>query len=177
MNQQPIPAPELLAPAGDRERLEAAVRFGADAVYLGGTAFGMRAASAYFDPNRLREACRYAHARGVKVYLTCNTLPRSKELEHLPEFLSACRDCGVDALIVTDLGVLSIAKRCVPELEIHISTQAGVVNDETARVFYEMGAKRVVLARELTFEEIARIRDRTPPALEIECFVHGAMCM
>lgn len=174
---QHVSTPELLAPAGDMERLEAAVRFGADAVYLGGEAFGMRAASAYFNPERLHEACRYAHARGVKVYLTCNTLPRSGELEQLPDFLYTCRDCGVDALIVTDLGVLSIAKRCVPDLEIHISTQAGIVNDEAAKVFYEMGAKRVVLARELTFEEIARIRDKTPPALEIECFVHGAMCM
>ena len=169
--------PEVLAPAGDRERLEAAVLYGADAVYLGGLQFGMRASSASFGPEALRDAVGFAHANGVRVYLTCNTLPRNSELEELPEFLRTARDCGVDALIVTDIGVLAAAKRIVPELELHISTQAGIVNYAAAAEFYRMGAKRVVLARELSLEEIAEIREHTPPELELEVFVHGAMCV
>lgn len=169
--------PEVLAPAGDQERLEAAVLYGADAVYLGGLQFGMRAASAKFGPEALKRAVSFAHEKGVRVYLTCNTLPRNDELDALPEFLRTAAACGVDALIVTDIGVLAAAKRIVPELEIHISTQAGIVNYAAAGEFYRMGAKRVVLARELTLEEIARIRDHTPPELALEVFVHGAMCV
>lgn len=169
--------PELLAPVGDFERLQAAVRFGADAVYLGSTEYGMRAASANFDFPLLEQATAYAHAHGVKVYLTCNTLPHSDEIDRLPAFLQQAARCGIDALIVTDLGVLHLAKHYAPDTEIHISTQAGVVNYLTASELYRMGAKRVVLARELSLNEIRVIRDKTPPELELECFVHGAMCM
>ncbi len=169
--------PELLAPAGDRECLEAAVRFGADAVYLGGTSFGMRAAPANFTLDGLREAVAYAHKNGVRVYLTCNTLPRNAEVEALPSFLTSWASCGVDAFIVTDLGVLELAKRCAPEVELHVSTQAGVVNYAAANALHALGANRIVTARELSLAEIQGLRDRTPRELEIECFVHGAMCV
>lgn len=169
--------PEILAPVGDFERLGYAIHFGADAVYLGGTAFGMRAASANFDFDTLKKSCQMAHEKGVKVYLTCNTLPTNKEIPLLAQYLRDARDCGIDALIVADIGVLMEAKRVVPEVEVHISTQTGVVNYLTARELFYMGAKRVVLARELSFEDICTIRENTPPELEIETFVHGAMCM
>ncbi len=169
--------PELLAPAGDRGRLEAAVRFGADAVYLGGREFGMRAASPNFGPEELASAVEYAHGAGVSVYLTCNNVMRNGDFDRLPGFLRAAGDAGVDALIVTDLGVLELARRVVPNMEIHISTQAGVASWAAANACYNLGAKRVVLARELTLEEIAEIRAKTPPALELETFVHGAMCV
>lgn len=169
--------PEVLSPAGDRERLEAAVRYGADGVYLGGTAFGMRASPQNFTPEELKSAVSYAHENGVRVYLTCNTAPTNEEMERLPEFLSMAAGCGVDALIVADIGVLAMAKRTVPQLELHISTQAGVTNWATATELYHMGAARVVLARELSLEDIARLRAKTPPQLELECFVHGAMCL
>lgn len=169
--------PEVLAPVGDFERLTFAVNYGADAVYLGGTAFGMRAASANFDFDTMKKAVEYAHARDVKVYLTCNTLPLNSEVEQLPDYLRAAQAAGVDAVIVADIGVLMEAKRVIPEVDVHISTQTGIVNYLTATELYKMGAKRVVLARELPLEEIRRIRDKTPPELEIETFVHGAMCM
>lgn len=169
--------PELLAPAGDRERLEAAVQFGADAVYLGGSAFGMRAAPANFTFDELRHAVDYAHERGVRVYLTCNILPRNGEIDALPAYLTAWADCGVDAFIITDLGVLELARRYAPGVEIHISTQAGVVNYAAANAFHALGAKRIVTAREMSLAEIAELRSRTPKELEIECFVHGAMCV
>lgn len=169
--------PELLAPAGDRERLEAAVRFGADAVYLGGSAYGMRAAPANFTFDALRSAVRYAHERGVRVYLACNTLPRNGEIDELPAFFTAWADCGVDAFIITDLGVLELARRYAPEVEIHVSTQAGIVNYAAANAFHALGAKRIVTAREMTLQEISELRSRTPADLEIECFVHGSMCV
>ena len=169
--------PELLAPVGDVERLKAAIRFGADAVYLGSTEFGMRAASANFDMETLTEAVKYAHERGVKVYLTCNTLPRNEEILRMPEFLKEAWGCGIDAFIVTDMGVLELIHQHVPEAEIHISTQTGVVNYLSAEMLHKMGAKRVVLARELSLEEIRFIREHTSPSLELEVFVHGAMCM
>ncbi len=169
--------PEVLAPAGDFERLETAVHYGADAVYLGGKTFGMRAASANFGPDDLKRAAEFCHNYGVKLYLTCNTLPRNHEIGQLPEFFQASREAGVDALIVADIGILMEAKRLVPEIDIHISTQAGVVNYLTANELYKLGAKRVVLARELSLDEIRVIRQNTPPELEIECFVHGAMCV
>ena len=155
--------PEVLAPVGDFERLKTAVQYGADAVYLGGKAFGMRAASANFGPDDLKEAVKYCHERGVKLYLTCNTLPKNSEIDVLPEFLYAARDAGVDALIVADVGVLTMARQLVPEIDIHISTQAGVVNYLTANALHQMGAKRVVLARELSLEDIKEIRAKTPP--------------
>jgi putative protease len=169
--------PELLAPAGGRERLEAAVRFGADAVYLAGKEFGMRAASPNFGPEELASAVEYAHDAGVRVYLTCNNVMRNDDFGRLPDFLRMARDAGVDALIVTDLGVLDLVRKVAPKMEIHISTQAGVTSWASANAFYRLGAKRVVLARELTLEEIAEIRAKTPADLELEAFVHGAMCV
>lgn len=169
--------PEVLAPAGDRERLEAAVRFGADAVYLAGREFGMRTSSPNFGPEELAEAVAFAHAAGVRVYLTCNTVPRNSELERLPDFFREAAAAGVDALILTDFGTLRMAQTYAPGVEIHISTQAGVTNYAAANAFYELGARRVVLARELTLEEIAGIRAKTPADLELEVFVHGSMCV
>lgn len=168
---------ELLSPAGDMERLKLAVKFGADAVYVGGTQFGMRSNPSNFDPAQLQAACKLVHAAGKKLYLTCNTLPRSYELDALPDFLRSARAAGVDAFIIADMGVLAIAKQAAPEVEVHISTQAGIVNYAAANAFYQMGAKRIVTARELSLDEIKMIRDHTPPELEIEAFVHGAMCM
>lgn len=169
--------PELLAPAGDMERLHAALDFGADAVYLAGQMFGMRTAPSNFTNEQLREAVALAHARGVRVYLTCNTVPRNTEIDLLPDYLAIVQDAGVDALIVTDLGAMELAKRYAPKVELHVSTQAGVANYAAANAFYQLGAKRVVLARETTLQEIAEIRAKTPKDLEIEAFVHGAMCM
>ena len=169
--------PELLSPAGDSERLDAALLYGADAVYLAGTRYGMRSAPANFDEAGLREAVRRSHARGVKVYVTCNILPRNGEMDSLPAYLELLQDSGVDALIVADLGVLALARRHAPRCRLHISTQWGVVNYETARQLHDMGADRVVLARELSLDEVAEIRARTPQELQLECFVHGAMCM
>ncbi len=169
--------PEVLAPAGDAERLDAALQYGADAVYLSMTQFGMRTAPQNFDACALTEAVQKAHAKGVAVYLTCNILPRNDEIAQLPHYFEAAEAAGVDALIVADLGVIGMAKRHVPHIPLHISTQFGVVNYQTARELYDMGASRVVLARELSMEEIAEIRAKTPTELELECFVHGAMCM
>ena len=166
--------PEVLAPVGDYERLTYAVNYGADAVDLGGTAFGMRAASAKFDFDTMKKAVEYAHARDVKVYLTCNTLPLNSEVDQLADYLRNAQTAGVDAVIVADIGVLMEAKRVIPDMDIHISTQTGIVNSLTANELYKLGAKRVVLARELPLEEIKRIRDKTTPELEIETFVHGA---
>ncbi len=169
--------PEVLAPAGDMECLAAAVTYGADAVYLGSTAFGMRASRASFDFPLLKEACAFAHRQNVKVYLTCNTVPHNSEIDILPEFLKNAAECGVDAFIISDLGVLSIAKEAAPEVDIHISTQAGVVNYAAANLFAALGASRVVLAREMRLSEIRELCDRIPRGLEVEAFVHGAMCM
>lgn len=169
--------PELLAPAGDKERLITAIHYGADAVYLGSDSFGMRTAAASFGGEALKKACDYAHSFGKKIYLTCNTLPRNNEFSRLQGFLEYAKDSGIDALIITDLGVLEFAKKYVPEIDIHISTQAGITNYASANVLYNMGAKRIVTARELSLEEVAEIRAKTPSELEIECFVHGAMCV
>ena len=168
---------EVLSPAGDMERLLAAVNYGADAVYLAGKEFGMRASPANFDMENLKKAAEICHEKNKKIYLTCNTLPRNNEVERIPEFLKQAAEAGVDAFIIADLGVLDTAKRVAPNVDVHISTQTGVVNYETARSLYNMGASRVVLARELSLEEIATIRAKTNPNLEIETFVHGAMCM
>ena len=169
--------PELLAPAGDMECLCAALDFGADAVNLAGQMFGMRTAPSNFTREELQTAVALAHVRGVRVYITCNTVPRNKEIDLLPDYLAFLQEAGVDALIVTDLGVIDLAKRYAPKVELHVSTQAGITNYAAANAFYQLGAKRVVLARETTMEEIAEIRAKTPKDLEIEAFVHGAMCM
>ncbi len=169
--------PEILAPAGDFSRLVAAIRYGADAVYLAGTEFGMRASATNFNNEELKKAVEYAHSHNVKVYVTCNTLPRNEELDRLPKFLQYARDIGVDAFIVCDIGVLDIIKQYTPDIEVHISTQAGVVNYATANAFYKMGCRRIVLARETSLEEIKEIRDHIPKDMDIEVFVHGAMCV
>lgn len=169
--------PEILSPAGDEERLRAALLYGADAVYLSMTEYGMRSASQNFSEAELCHAVSLAHAAGARVYLTCNILPRNDEIDRLPAYFEAAVAAGVDALIVADLGVIGLAKRHAPSLPLHISTQFGVVNYQTARELYDMGAERVVLARELSLDEIATIRQKTDPRLELECFVHGAMCM
>ena len=168
---------EVLSPAGDFECLESAVKFGADAVFLAGTEFGMRTASANFDNQQLKKACDFAHKNNVKVHLTCNTLPRVDEVERLPEFLQIAQDCGIDAFIIADVGVMELAKKYAPKVDLHVSTQAGVTNHLTANTLYNMGASRVVLARELSLTEIATLRAKTPKELEIETFVHGAMCV
>lgn len=169
--------PELLCPAGDFERLKTAIRYGADAVYLGATNFGMRTAPTNFTVEQLAEAAQYAHDHHVKLHLTVNTLPRSDETADLPQFLKQVGQSGIDALIVADLGVLTLARKLLPDMELHASTQTGIVNELTANALYDLGVKRVVLARELTLEEIKTIRDRIPHQLELEVFVHGAMCM
>lgn len=168
---------ELLSPAGDEERFLAAVKYGADAVYLGRKQFGMRSSPLNFDFEQLCNAVKYAHERNVKVYLTCNTLPRNNEIPHFEQFVREAEEAEVDALIVADIGLLMLIKRYAPDMEIHISTQTGIVNYVTARELYDLGAKRVVLARELSLEEIAEIRAKTSPGLDIETFVHGAMCV
>ena len=168
---------ELLSPAGDFERLKCALKFGADAVYLGGEQFGMRTNPSNFDAQELKDAVLLAHSMGKKVYLTCNTLPRNNELEALPDFLKYASEIGIDAFIIADVGVMALAKKYAPEVEIHMSTQVGIVNYQTANTLYEMGAKRIVTARELSLDEIKTIRDKTPEDLQIEVFVHGAMCM
>lgn len=168
---------ELLSPAGDLERLKLAVKFGADAVYVGGTKFGMRSNPSNFDEMQLKDAVDLVHKSGKKLYLTCNTLPRNHEIADLPEFLKYAQDVGVDAFIIADMGVLQLAKKYAPDVDIHVSTQAGIVNYAAANAYYEMGACRIVTARELSLDEIKTIRDHCPPELEIEAFVHGAMCM
>lgn len=169
--------PELLAPAGDLERLKMAVLYGADAVYLAGTDFGMRAFAGNFDEAQLRQGVDFAHSQGVRVHCTINTMPRNDEAARLPAHLELLQDAGVDAVIVADLGAYTLAGRYAPRCERHISTQASICNYETARAWYDLGAQRVILARELSLEEIRTIRAKTPPELEIEAFVHGAMCV
>lgn len=168
---------EVLAPAGDQERFRAALDYGADAVYLGGQAFSMRAAPQNFTCETLKSAVEEAHRENVKVYLTCNTLPRNSEIPQFEQFMADAVASGVDAVIVADLGLMSLVKKYAPDMEIHMSTQTGIVNYASANELYSMGAKRVVLARELSLEEIAEIRAKTPKDLDIEVFVHGAMCM
>ena len=169
--------PEVLSPAGDAERLEAALRFGADAVYVAGEAYGMRAACANFGREALKKAVLLTHSLGKKIYVTCNILPRNTDIDQLPEYFAYLNKIGVDALIISDIGTMELAKKYAPDCALHVSTQFGVVNHATATALYHMGAKRVVLARELSLEEIREIRRQTPPELELEAFVHGAICM
>ena len=169
--------PELLAPAGDLEKMRFAIAYGADAVYLAGQRFGMRAAAANFDDNALREGIAYAHAHGVKCYITVNIMPSGRDLPALPPYLELLQDAGADALIVADVGVIRMARRYAPQVPLHISTQTSILNAEAANFWADLGAERVVLARELSLEEIAAIRAGTPKAPEIEAFVHGAMCI
>ena len=159
------------------EKLNMAVRYGADAVYLAGTSFGMRSFAGNFTAQELPEAVRLAHAHGVRVHVTVNTMARGDELERLPAHLELLNDCGADALIVADLGAFRLAQKYAPRCELHVSTQVSVANHASAAAWYELGAKRVVLARELSLEEIAAIRAKTPKELELEVFAHGAMCV
>lgn len=168
---------ELLSPAGDFEKLRAAVRYGADAVYLAGEAFGMRAASANFSDEELADAVAFAHARGVKIYVTVNILPRTGEYAALEPYVLYLAKIGVDAVIVSDLGVFMAVRRLAPSLAVHISTQASAVSAQACTAWHSLGASRVVLARELTLEEIREVRAGTPPELELEAFIHGAMCI
>ncbi len=169
--------PELLSPAGNYEKFEFAVRYGADAVYLAGDAFGMRAAADNFTFDEMKAAVDKAHECGVKVYVTVNTMPRNRDIELLPAYLERLGDINPDAVIVADLGVFCKVKRCLKDIDIHISTQGANFNYMTCRAWHDMGAKRVVLARELRLEEIAEIRAKTPKTLELEAFVHGSMCV
>ncbi|MBP3539527.1 MAG: U32 family peptidase, partial [Oscillospiraceae bacterium] len=159
---------ELLSPAGDMERLRMDIAYGADAVYLAGRRFGMRAAAVNFSDDELAEAVQEAHRAGVRVYVTCNTLPREDELGELPEYLAFLQEAGVDALIIADLGVLELAKKYAPRVKRHVSTQLGVINSATANALYAMGADTIVLARETPLEDIKKIRANTPPELRIE---------
>ncbi len=168
---------ELLSPAGNYEKMVAAIRYGADAVYLAGGMFGMRAAADNFTEAEMRDAVAYAHARDVRVYVTVNTMPREWEYAPLRTYIKTLRDIGPDALIVADVGVMALIREVWQDAEIHISTQANTVSSATCRAWHALGAKRVVLSRELTLEEIRAIRAAIPPELEIECFVHGSMCI
>ena len=168
---------ELLSPAGDMERLKMAVLYGADAVYLAGTSFGMRSFAGNFTPEELPVAVKFAHDHGVKCHVTVNTMPRNDEIAQLPDYLSQLDDAGVDALIVADLGAFTLAGKYAPQCQRHISTQQSIANYECAQAWYDLGASRVVLARECSLKEIEEIRRKVDPALEIETFGHGAMCV
>ena len=168
---------ELLSPAGDMDKLKMAVLYGADAVYLAGTDFGMRAFAGNFTPEELPQAVKFAHDHGVKAHVTVNIMPRNDEVKNLPAYLERLDDAGVDALIVADLGAFTLAGKYAPHCERHISTQQSIANFECAKAWYDLGAKRVVLARELSLPEIIGIRQNTPEELEIETFGHGAMCV
>lgn len=168
---------ELLSPAGDMERLEMALCYGADAVYLAGSKFGMRASAGNFNREQMEKAVALCHGLSRCVYVTCNTLPREDELKELPGHLEWLDSLGVDGLIIADLGVMSLAKRHAPHAKLHVSTQLGVINSATACALYDMGADTVVLARETPMEDIRKIRANTPKELRLEAFVHGAMCV
>ena len=168
---------ELLAPAGDMERLRMALAYGADAVYLAGDLFGMRSFAGNFNQEELRKAVALCKSKGVAVHVTCNTMPRNEEVAVLPAFLELLEECGVDAVILADVGVLALAKRYAPSVKIHISTQASVVNHLAATAWHDLGASRVIVARELSLDEVREIRVKTPKELELEVFAHGAMCV
>ncbi len=168
---------ELLSPAGNFEKLKAAVNYGADAVYLAGRNFGMRVASTNFDRDELIAAVYYCHSHNVKLYVTVNVMPHTNEYEDLAAYIRFLDEVGVDAVIVADIGVVMLIREIAPSLEIHISTQASAVSAQACNAWHKLGAKRVVLARELTMKDIVEIRKNIPDSLEIEAFVHGAMCI
>lgn len=168
---------ELLAPAGSLSKLKTAVYYGADAVYVGGETFSLRTAAENFSMDELKEGIDFAHKHGVKVYLALNAFPHNEDIENLKNYISEIAKTDIDAVIVADLGAFVLVSEIAPRMEIHISTQANTVNHVTAASWYKMGAKRVVLARELSFDEIKEIRDKTAVGLELEMFVHGAMCV
>lgn len=168
---------ELLAPAGDKEKLIMAIEYGADAVYLASTRFGLRTFAGNFDLESLAWAVNYAHERNVKVYVTVNIIPHETDLADLPEYIKYLDSIGVDAVICADLGVISMVRRIAPNLAVHVSTQANITNSESAMVYVNMGVKRLILAREMTMEEIACLRAKIPADIELEAFCHGAMCI
>ncbi len=168
---------ELLAPAGDLEKLKAAIIYGADAVYVGGESFGMRTAAKNFSPEEMKEGVEFCHERGKKIYVTLNIIPHNDDFEGLEEYLKFLNEIQVDAVIVADPGVLMMVKEHIPSMEIHLSTQANNTNYHAAKFWYDQGVKRIVTARELSFEEIKKFRDSIPKEMEIESFVHGAMCI
>ena len=168
---------ELLAPAGDKQKLIMAIHYGADAVYLASTRFGLRTFAGNFDLEGLKEAVEYAHSHKVKVYVTVNIIPHESDLKDLPEYIIYLEKIGVDAVICADLGVISIVRRVAPNLDVHVSTQANITNSESAMVYVNMGVKRLILAREMTLEEIKEFRSKIPNNIEIEAFAHGAMCI
>lgn len=172
-----IKKPELLAPAGSLAKLKIAITYGADAVYVGGEEFSLRVAAENFTPEELAEGVEFAHKRGKKVYLTANIIPHNEDICRYEEFLKEYSKAGFDAVILSDLGMFQLTREIAPDLEIHVSTQANNVNFKSAESWYKMGAKRVILAREMSFEEIAEIREKTPDGLELEAFIHGAMCI
>ena len=169
--------PELLSPAGNMEKLRAALRFGADAVYLAGKSFGMRSAADNFTDDELAEAVSLVHAQGKKIYLTVNTMPHGGEYDALRTYLKRIADIGIDAMIVTDLGVLATIRELLPDMEIHVSTQSSIVSPAAARAWAALGAKRLVLARELSLDEVRAIREALDGEVELEAFVHGSMCV
>lgn len=169
--------PELLAPAGNMEKLKVALKYGADAVYFGGSSYGLRAFAGNFSEPEMLEAIEYTHKQGKKAYVTVNIFPHNDDLSGLDEYIKFLDSAGADAIILSDPGVFSIARECAPNLDIHISTQANNVNYKSALFWHKLGAKRIILARELSLKEIRQIRDNTPESLELESFVHGAMCM
>lgn len=168
---------ELLAPAGDREKLEAAIRFGADAVYLGGPSLQLRAGETAFSLDSLLSAIEFAHTKNKRVYVAVNAFANNESVSLVGDYAKALYDLQADAVIVSDLGVLAAMRRAAPALSVHISTQANCLNYEAARAYHDLGASRIVLGREMTIGQIAELRAKTPPALELEAFIHGAMCM
>ena len=172
-----IKKPELLAPAGDLEKLKIAALYGADAVYFGGELFSLRAGAGNMSLSEMTEGIAFCHAHGVKCYLAMNIYAHNEDIEPLRDYLNKIKDLDLDAFIVSDPGVITMIQEIVPQEEIHLSTQANMTNYETAKFWHRMGVKRIVLARELTFEEIREIRRQTPASLEFEAFVHGAMCI
>lgn len=169
--------PELLAPAGNLENLKIAILYGADAVYLGGEDFGLRARAKNFTLEQLAEGIKFAHIRGKKIYLTLNIIPHNEDLVGLPEYLLKIRELKVDGVIVSDPGIFSMVKDTIPEVEIHLSTQANTTNYATVNFWYKLGVNRIILARELSLEEIKEIVKKSPPDMKLETFVHGAMCI
>lgn len=169
--------PELLAPGGSLEKLKTAIEYGADAVYIGAEAFSLRVAAENFTIDEIKEGIKFAHDRGKKVYLTANILPHNDDVDEFEEFILQMKDLGFDAVLIADPGLFDMVKELAPELPIHISTQANNINYKSAQFWHRLGAKRVVVAREMSFNEIKQIRSKVPDDLEIEAFVHGAMCI
>lgn len=169
--------PEILSPAGDFEKMRFAIAYGADAVYMSGKSFGMRAAAGNFNEEDMRKAIEYAHNHGVKCYITANIIPTNEDIKQMPAYFEHLQDVNADAIIVADVGTISMARKYAPKVPLHISTQTSILNYEAANYWAEQGAERIVLARELSLEEIKEIREKTPKELEIEAFVHGAMCI